>query len=84
MITRTVTGWFVTPTLGQRRRIRAVAELAKRARRKPWSEEIVVENALIVGLRFLSEVLEERAAKGIQGGDAPPPHRAQRRRPPRG
>ena len=84
MITRTVTGWFLMPTARQRRKIRSVVELANRVRGSPWNDEVVVENALTVGLRFLSEVLEERAAKRLQGGDAPPPQRARRRRPPQG
>lgn len=72
------------PIARQRRQVRSVVEPANRVRGSPWSAEVVVENALVVGLRFLSEVLEERAAKRLQRGDAPPPQRARQRHPPRG
>jgi hypothetical protein len=78
MIMRTATGWLVMPTLRQLRKIRSVVELSWRAGRAPWSEELVVEHGIGVGLHFLSKALEERAAKRLQGGDATPPHRARR------
>jgi hypothetical protein len=85
MLVRTVKGWFVEPSDEERRYIASVVELSRHARRRTlWDEEMVLREAILLGLRFLSEALEQRVAETLQGGDAPPSQRPKSGPPSRG